>query len=82
MGDDDNIPAKIYEQPELKQPDENTLILEAHIHAKPKPKVTWLCDGDFIQESDTKSSRLETRPGEPDKWNATLTILVIIIDFA
>ncbi len=25
---------------------------EAHIHAKPKPKVSWLRDGDFIRESD------------------------------
>lgn len=54
LGDEENIPAKIYEQPELKQPDANTLILEAHIHANPKPKVTWLCNGDFIKESDTK----------------------------
>ncbi len=27
MGDDENIPAKIYEQPELKQPDPSILIL-------------------------------------------------------
>ena len=39
LGDDENIPAKIYEQPELKQPDPSILILEAHVHANPKPKV-------------------------------------------
>ena len=76
LGDDENIPPKIYEQPELKQPDAATLILEAHIQANPKPKITWLCNGDFIKESDTKTSRLEARPGEKSKWNATLTILV------
>ena len=39
LGDDENIPAKIYEQPELKQPDPSILILEAHVHANPRPKV-------------------------------------------
>ena len=58
QGDDENVPAKIYEQPELKQPDQQTLILEAHIHANPKPKVTWLCNGDFIKESDTKYAHI------------------------
>ena len=74
--DDDNVPAKIYEQPELKQPDPSILILEAHVHACPKPKVTWLCNGDFVKESDRKAAKLEARPGEKNKWNATLTILV------
>ncbi len=74
--DEDNVPAKVYEQPELKQPDPTLLILEAHIHANPKPKVTWLCNGDFIKESDRKHSRLEPRPGEKNKWNAVLTIQV------
>jgi len=73
--DDDNVPAKIYEQPELKQPDPSILILEAHVHACPKPKVTWLCNGDFVKESDRKTAKLEARPGEKNKWNATLTIL-------
>ena len=76
--DEDNVPAKIYEQPELKQPDPSILILEAHIHANPKPKITWLCNGDFIKESERKSSKLEPRAGEKNKWNATLTILVRI----
>ena len=40
LGDEDNIPAKIYEQPELKQPDPSILILEAHVHANPRPKVS------------------------------------------
>ena len=70
------MPAKIYEQPELKQPDPSILILEAHVHACPKPKVTWLCNGDFVKESDRKAAKLEARPGEKNKWNATLTILV------
>jgi hypothetical protein len=73
--DEDNVPAKIYEQPELKQPDPSILILEAHIHANPKPKITWLCNGDFVKESDRKQAKLEQRPGEKNKWNATLTIL-------
>ena len=30
---------RIYEQPLLLQPNPSTLILEAHIHANPKPKV-------------------------------------------
>jgi len=76
-GDQDevNVPAKIYEQPELKQPDPSILILEAHVHANPMPKITWLCNGDFVKESDRKYSKLEARAGEKNKWNATLTIL-------
>ena len=75
-GDEENVPAKIYEQPELRQPDPSLLILEAHVHANPKPKITWLCNGDFVKESDRKFSKLEPRAGEKNKWNATLTILV------
>jgi hypothetical protein len=60
----------------LKQPDPSILILEAHIHANPKPKVTWLCNGDFVKESDRKRAKLEPRIGELNKWNATLTIIV------
>ncbi|XP_071745898.1 SPEG neighbor protein-like isoform X1 [Lepeophtheirus salmonis] len=75
VGDENNVPAKIYEQPQLKQPDPNILILEAHIHANPKPKITWLCNGDFIKESDRKYAKLEPRVGEKNKWNATLTIV-------
>ena len=63
-------------QPELKQPDPSILILEAHIHATPKPKVTWLCNGDFIKESERKHSKLEPRIGEKNKWTAILTIIV------
>jgi len=74
-GDEENVPAKIYEQPELRQPDPSLLILEAHVHANPKPKITWLCNGDFVKESDRKFSKLEPRAGEKNKWNATLTIL-------
>lgn len=67
---------RIYEQPELKQPEPSILILEAHIHANPRPKVSWLCNGDFIKESDRKYSKLEPRHGEKNKWNATMHILV------
>lgn len=77
-GDEDNVPAKIYEQPELRQPDPSVLILEAHVQANPKPKITWLCNGDFVKESDRKFSKLEPRVGEKNKWNATLTILVSV----
>ena len=38
--DEENVPARIYEQPLLLQPNPSTLILEAHIHANPKPKVS------------------------------------------
>ena len=41
--DEENVPARIYEQPLLLQPDPTTLILEAHIHANPKPKVGGDC---------------------------------------
>ncbi len=37
---EENVPARIYEQPLLHQPDPSTLILEAHIHANPVPKVS------------------------------------------
>ena len=77
-GDDDNVPAKIYEQPELRQPDPTVLILEAHVQANPKPKVTWLCNGDFVKESDRKFAKLEARPDGKNRWNCTLTILVSI----
>ena len=98
LGDEENVPAKIYEQPELKQPDPSILILEAHVQANPRPKVmiiteykaafgniinliinckvSWLCNGDFIKESDRKSSKLEPMPGHKNKWIAAMTILV------
>jgi len=72
---EDNVPARVYEQPLLLQPNPNTLVLEAHVHANPKPKVTWLCNGDFVKESERKISRLEQRAGELNKWTVTLTIL-------
>jgi len=72
---EDNVPARIYEQPLLLQPNPDTLVLEAHIHANPKPKITWLCNGDFVKEDDRKRSRLEARAGELNKWTASLTIL-------
>ena len=33
---------RIYEQPLLLQPNPATIILEAHVHANPKPKVIIL----------------------------------------
>ena len=53
------MPPKIYEQPELKQPDPGVLILEAHVHANPKPKVTWLCNGDFVK---VRKKKLTVKP--------------------
>ena len=85
-GDDDNVPAKIYEQPELRQPDTSILILEAHVHANPKPKIQWLCNGDFVKESERKFSKLQQKVDESgrvekNKWAATLTILVRYLPF-
>ena len=31
--------SRVFEQPLLLQPDPDTLVLEGHIHANPKPKV-------------------------------------------
>merc|ERR1711874_17120 len=73
--DEENVPARIYEQPLLLQPDPTTLILEAHIHANPKPKITWLCNGDFVKESDRKLSSLSCLEGGKNKWAAKMTIL-------
>merc|ERR1711970_1304947 len=73
--DEENVPARIYEQPLLLQPNPSTLVLEAHIHANPKPKITWLCNGDFVKESDRKKSTLEAKAGDKNKWVAMLTIL-------
>ena len=88
----ENVPARIYEQPLLLQPNPSTLILEAHIHANPKPKVdlkkyflrkflkfsqiSWLCNGDFVKESDRKQSTLTSMEGERNKWAARMTITV------
>ena len=88
----ENVPARIYEQPLLLQPNPSTLILEAHIHANPKPKVdlkkyflrnflkysqiSWLCNGDFVKESDRKQSTLTSMEGERNKWAARMTIMV------
>jgi len=69
------VPARVYEQPLLLQPNPDTLVLEAHVHANPRPKITWLCNGDFVKESDRKKSKLEQRAGETNKWTASLTIL-------
>jgi len=73
---EDNVPARIYEQPLLHQPDPSTLILEAHIHANPVPKITWLCNGDFVKESDRKFANLLPMEGQKNKWVAKLTVLV------
>lgn len=75
---EENVPARIYEQPLLLQPNPSTLILEAHIHANPKPKITWLCNGDFVKESDRKKSTLELKENEKNKWISRLTILTAV----
>ena len=38
--------------------------------------MTWLCNGDFIKESERKTSKLEPMPGHKNKWIAAMTILV------
>jgi len=70
---EDNVPARVFEQPLLLQPDPNTLILEGHIHANPKPKVSWLCNGDFVKESERKIAKLEPMEGS-NRWRACLVI--------
>ena len=115
---------RVFEQPLLLQPDPNTLILEGHIHANPKPKVgpstysssnsgrtlsrsqrlffyrsrsrqfiipplvhtlldqvTWLCNGDFVKESERKMSKLEPMEGA-NKWRASLVITVCVFGLA
>lgn len=73
-GDSDNEPARIYQQPKLNQVG-STLTMEAHIIANPRPKISWLCNGDFVKESDRKTSKLEEMKSEgKNKWMASLTI--------
>jgi len=72
-GDADNEPARIYEQPKLSQVG-STLIMEANIIANPKPKISWLCNGDFVKESERKAAKLEESAEGKNKWVATLTI--------
>ena len=43
--------------------------------------MSWLCNGDFIKESERKSSKLEPMPGHKNKWIAAMTILVSDIKF-
>jgi len=71
---EDIVPARLYEPPLLLKPDPNTLILEAHIHSNPKPKVTWMCNGDLLAESERKMSRLEPME-EANKWRVRLIIM-------
>jgi len=71
---EENVPARIYEQPLLLQPSPDKIMLEAHIHANPKPKINWLCNGDFVKESDRKCSHLAAMEGEINKWKAVLVI--------
>ena len=39
-------------------------------------QITWLCNGDFVKESDRKMSSLNLMENEKNKWTAKLTILV------
>ena len=45
-------------------------------------QITWLCNGDFVKESEKKVARVEAREGEKNKWVATLTILVRVHGFS
>ena len=38
-------------------------------------QVTWLCNGDFVKESERKMSKLEPMEGA-NKWRASLVITV------
>ena len=39
-------------------------------------QVTWLCNGDFVKESERKVAKLEPMEGAANKWKASLTIMV------
>ena len=39
-------------------------------------QITWLCNGDFVKESDRKLSSLSSLEGGKNKWAAKMTILV------
>ena len=46
-------------------------------------QVTWLCNGDFVKESERKVAKLEPMEGA-NKWKASLTITVgpwTVMDF-
>ena len=40
-------------------------------------QVTWLCNGDFVKESERKISKLEPMEGA-NKWRASLVITVCV----
>ena len=44
-------------------------------------QVTWLCNGDFVKESDRKMSKLEPMEGA-NKWRASLVITVCVFGVA
>ena len=39
-------------------------------------QISWLCNGDFVKESDRKQSSLASMEGERNKWAARMTIMV------
>ena len=39
-------------------------------------QISWLCNGDFVKESDRKQSSLASMEGERNKWAARMTITV------
>ena len=39
-------------------------------------QISWLCNGDFVKESERKVSSLTSLEGERNKWAARMTILV------
>ena len=44
-------------------------------------QVTWLCNGDFVKESERKMSKLEPMEGA-NKWRASLVITVCVFGVA
>ena len=58
---------RVYEQPSLLQPNPETLVLEAHIHANPKPKVITMILSDATPPFATKCVDMNKDPPSPPK---------------
>ena len=57
--------------------EESVLNSDLRPAAKMLFQVTWLCNGDFVKESDRKISKLEPMEGA-NKWRASLVITVCV----
>ena len=55
--------------------EESVLNSDLRPAAKMLFQVTWLCNGDFVKESERKVAKLEPMEGA-NKWKASLTIMV------